>query len=37
MNMDEDLIMAFSGKSQANPWFPQGAPPKQNKNRSRSG
>jgi len=26
--MDEDLIMAFSGKSQANPWFPNGAPPK---------
>lgn len=26
--MDEDLIMAFSGKSQANPWFQNGAPPK---------
>ena len=26
--MDEDIIMAFSGKSQANPWFPNGAPPK---------
>jgi hypothetical protein len=35
--MDEDMIMAFSGKSQANPWFPASTAQKIQKNRSRSG